>query len=84
MENILIGLGGFSTFIIGMYQLGRWSARNQIKELEEVKKNLLDSNLEVENIITDIDLQITKLNDYNKLTIFKKKNEYIKVDTKVD
>tara|TARA_R110001592_G_scaffold127303_4_gene339001 strand:+ start:3881 stop:4102 length:222 start_codon:yes stop_codon:yes gene_type:complete len=65
MENILYAIGGTGLFFAGMFQAGKLSARYQIKELQELKEALIESNIEHDNLVHDIDIQLDKLKHFD-------------------
>lgn len=59
-------------FFVGVWKLGRWSVRNKVVELENMKLQLILSKDNHQEIIDEIDNKIKEIQDYNKLSIFDK------------
>jgi len=71
MENVLYAIGGTGLFFAGMFKLGELNAIQQIKDLEKVKVDLIESNIEHDNLVHDIDIQLEKLKHFD-LSLFVK------------
>ena len=79
IDNVLLGLTGVGGFFGGCYLFGRWSVCRKIVDLEELKTALLESQQSHDDLIEEINVKIQEIKDYNKLSIFDRKDSFLKL-----
>ena len=72
MDYGLIGTICATGFFAGMWNLGRWSVKRQIVDLELVKTQLMLSKDNHEELIIEIDLKIKDIEEYSSLRFYEK------------
>jgi hypothetical protein len=69
-ENLILGVGSSLLIIIGLFGIGKASINQSVKDLEEMKKKLVESSETHEELIKEIDEKIIELQQFS----FKLKN----------
>jgi hypothetical protein len=69
-ENLILGVGSSLLIIIGLFGIGKASINQSVKDLEEMKKKLVESSETHEELIKEIDGKIIELQQFS----FKLKN----------
>ena len=76
MDQFGVVIFGMSGFLVGMWNLGRWSVKRKVVDLEKVKEQLLLSKNNHQVLIEEIDEKIKDINDYSKLRFFDKSTKF--------
>jgi hypothetical protein len=69
-ENLILGVGSSLLIIIGLFGIGKASINQSVKDLEEMKRKLVESSETHEELIKEIDEKIIELQQFS----FKLKN----------